>query len=113
MIKASFLNVTPRAHKKYLLGRKKIPLQHNCPYTPADNLFRILVDNVLPPTAEGRPKTSWISQETRRFMAKRCRLRRDKHHSRQQPRVLTRQITISLKAQTGQEGKSCSSQSRD
>ena len=31
MIKASFLNATPRAHKKYLLGRKKIPLQHNGP----------------------------------------------------------------------------------
>jgi len=30
-------------------------------------------------------------------MAKRCRLRRDKHHSRQQARVLTRQITRSLK----------------
>jgi len=30
-------------------------------------------------------------------MAKRCRLRRDKHHSRQQARALTRQITRSLK----------------
>jgi len=48
MIKATFLNATPRAHKKYLLGRKKIPRQHNGPYTPADNLFRILVDNVPP-----------------------------------------------------------------
>jgi len=97
MIKATFLNATPRAHKKYLLGHKKIPLQHQGPYTPADNLFRILVDNVPPPTAEGHPKTSWISQETRRLMAKRCRLHRDKHHSRQQARVLTRQITKSLK----------------
>jgi len=48
MVKATFLNATPRAHKKYLLGRKKVPLQHNGPYTPADNLFRILVDNVPP-----------------------------------------------------------------
>jgi len=30
-------------------------------------------------------------------MAKRCRLRRDKHHSRQQARVLIRQIKKSLK----------------
>jgi len=30
-------------------------------------------------------------------MAKRCRLRRDKHHSRLQARVLTRQINRSLK----------------
>jgi len=49
LVKATFLNATPRAHKKYLLGRKKIPLQHNGPYTPTGNLFRILVDNVPPP----------------------------------------------------------------
>jgi len=89
MIKASFLNATPRAHKKCLLGRKKTPPQHNGPCTPADNLFRILVDNVPRPAAESHPKTSWISQETRRSMAKRCRLRRDEHHSRQQARALT------------------------
>jgi len=57
----------------------------------------ILVDNVPRPAAADHPKTSWISQETRRSMAKRCGLRRDEHHSRQQARVLTRQINRSLK----------------
>jgi len=64
---------------------------------PAPQLiFRILADNVPRPAAEGHPKTSWISQETRRLMAKRCGLRRDEHHSRQQARVLASQIDRSL-----------------
>jgi hypothetical protein len=101
MLRCRLLCQPTRCHKRYLQGRRQFPLKvpNMGPLTQADTLYRELKSliHIPPPTPRTNPP-QWMSATTLRLMDTRAALCRNKHHSRQEARRLTRQIKQSLKA---------------
>ena len=100
MLRATLLRRPTKCHRKYLHGRKKFPLQlpKLGPLTLADTLYTGIKDRIHIPRGPARPNPpQWLSPNTIRLIDTRASLRRNKFHSRQQARLLTRQINQSLK----------------
>ena len=101
MLRGRLLRQPTKCHKKYLNGRKKFPLAMPPigPYSQADTMYAELKASIhIPPRTPRSNPPQWMSANTLRLLDTRAALRRNKHHSRQQARVLTRQIKQSLKA---------------
>jgi hypothetical protein len=100
MLRGRLLRRPTKCHRRYLHGRRQFPLKVPAmgPLTQADTLYRELKSliNIPAPTPRSNPPR-WMSATTLRLIDTRAALRRNKHHSRQQARVLTGQIKQSLR----------------
>jgi hypothetical protein len=100
MLRAKLLRRPTKCHKQYLHGRKKFPLKVPAmgPLTQTDHLYNEIRSMITIPASPLRANPpQWMSATTLRLIDTRAALRRNKHHSCQQARVLTQQINQSLK----------------
>ena len=100
MVSAVLLSSLPKSHKKYLQGRRRLPLQTPKwgPLKLVDAVFQELKSWREPRPQGPRPRPNWISPATLRLLDQRCALRRNRSHDRTLARQLTRQINTSLTA---------------
>ena len=99
MVVARYLIRPTPSHKRYLRGRKRLPLipPTRGPLTKADTLFQEVKAN-FPETPPPKPHASkqWLSQATLTLIDTRCSLRRNPRHDRAEARRLTRAINASI-----------------
>ena len=67
---------TERAHEKYIVGRRKVPMQVHRRPTREDELFGDLRRAVLKPQPREQHRNAWISEETWRLIDERVAVRR-------------------------------------
>ena len=100
LLRGRLLRQPTKSHKKYL-RRKRFPLSlpKMGPLSKSDLMFQEIKGMANPPLPNApRPRPQWLSAETLRLIDTRASLRWNPWHSRQQARVLSRQINQSLKA---------------